>query len=285
MPSKPDRIRLAAIVKQYKGLYCEKWIAAARKFERAHNYLEASCSYAAARDSFGRRSSNWQCLEVFRRCSGAHALQHYPQLGLVLMGPPFYRQFDIPRISVPVPVQDGHALEPEGGWQDVGMLEYLRYYLLEHEDMAADYERLISRLACDIGSREGRSGDVDLGDFYFGLARQYGGHHRDTLFELAHGYLQAHDYDNALREFLLLRHWQMRLHVFEPAIWLEIADLHLYLGQALAGGRIVHDYALRCAQRPAKERLQLGRFAYSWATNHHPQPQLVALFEKYKLKH
>ena len=83
-----------------------------------------------------------------------------------------------------------------------------------------------------------------------------------------------------------VRRWRrVRLHVFEPAIWLEIADLHLYLGQALAGGRIVHDYALRCAQRPAKERLQLGRFAYSWATNHHPQPQLVALFEKYKLKH
>ena len=79
--------------------------------------------------------------------------------------------------------------------------------------------------------------------FCFGLARQYGGHHRDTLFELAYGYLQAHDYDNALREFLLLRHWQMRLHVFEPAIWLEIAGLHLYLGHqpssaAAAGGTV-----------------------------------------------
>ncbi len=92
-------------------------------------------------------------------------------------------------------------------------------------------------------SVSGAAGDVDLGDFYFGLARQYGGYHRDTLFEPAYGYLRAHGYDNALREFLLLRHWQMRLHVFEPAIWLEIAGLHLYLGHqpssaAAAGGTV-----------------------------------------------
>lgn len=285
MRTVPDRKFLAEISRQYKGSYCGKWIAAAHKFERAHNYLEAARSYSAARDSFRRRSAGWQCLEEWRAATGEHALRLYPALGLALMSPPFYLQFGVPRIRVPVPVVDGVAIEPEGGWKDVGMLEYLRYFLLNHESMAGDYERLASRLACQIGSREGRYGDVDLGDFYFGLARQYGGHHWETLAELAYAYLAALDYDNALREFLLLRKWQLRAHAFDASIWLEICHLQYYLGQNAKGDWMVRDYIAQCREKPAKEQRSLLRFAYSWAGKHHPQPAMVAALDRQKVKH
>lgn len=202
MRAGPDRKLLAEIARQYRGLECGNWIAAAHKYKREHNYLEATRSYAAARNTLAFQSAGWQCVEAWRAALAAHALSHYPALGLQLLDPIFYMRFGIPRIRIPVP--DGAGLDPEGGWQAEHMLEYLRYFLLDHEYMAEDYERLACRLACQIGSREGRYGDVNRAEFYFGLARQYGGQHWETLAELAYGYLAAQDYDGAYNRSMKL---------------------------------------------------------------------------------
>lgn len=283
MRAGPDRKLLAEIARQYRGLECGNWIAAAHKYKREHNYLEATRSYAAARDTLAFQSAGWQCVEAWRAAMAAHALSHYPALGLQLLDPTFYMRYGIPRIRIPVP--DGAALDSEGGWQAEHMLEYLRYFLLDHEYMAEDYERLACRLACQIGSREGRYGDVNRAEFYFGLARQYGGQHWETLAELGYGYLAAQDYDGALRELLLLRKWQLRARAFEAATWLEICHLHFYLGHSAAGTRMVRDYLRHCGGRPAKEERRLLRFAYSWASNHHPDPALVAALDRCTEKH
>jgi hypothetical protein len=282
MRARPDRKLLSQISRQYRGLECGKLIAIAHKYKRQQNYLEATRAYAAARNTLAFQSAGWQCVEAWRAATAAQALRDYPALGLQLLDPFFYQRFAIPRIRIPLPLGEAH--DADGGWSDERVLECLRYFLLDHEYMAEDYERLISRLACKIGAWEGRHGDVDRAEFYFGLARQYGGQHWETLSEVGHGYLAAQDYDGALRELLLLRKWQLRAKVFDAGTWLEICNLHFYLGHSAAGTRMVRDYLRQCSCLPLPDQRRLLRFAYSWAINHHPEPALVSALDRLTLK-
>ena len=284
MRARPDRKLLAEIARQHKGFECGQLIAAAHKYKRERNYLEAARAFAAARDTLGLQSAGWQCLELWRAATAARALRLYPALELQLLDPFFYMRYGIPRIRVPLPAVAGDAPELDGGWSEAGMLESLRYFLLDHEYMAVDYERLISRLACRIGGWVGRYGDVDVAEYHFGLARQYGGEHWETLAELAYGYLTAQDYDSALREFLMLRKWQVRTHAFDAGTWLEICHLHFYLGHTAQGAWMARDYLRQCSALPVTDQRRLLRFAYSWASNHHPDAALMAALDRFAVK-
>jgi len=143
------------------------------------------------------------------------------------------------------------------------------------------YVPIAVRLAYEVAVYEGLYGDVDKADHYFNLAKDYGPRSLIVTANLAHGYLRVRDYDNALKEFEQARKMFIKAESFIPDIWLNVANLHFYLGNKVKGKNAMQDYIAKSQLLPGDLPNRLIEYAFKWATKHKAEKGLIEILKDY----
>jgi tetratricopeptide (TPR) repeat protein len=205
------------------------------------------------------------------------ALASAPKLVLVMMKDAFYQQLELPHLPLPIPVADTETILQRDQWTVSELLEHLRYYLLTNTDETPKYAPIAVRLAYEMGVHEGVQGDIDKADYYFGLAKDYGPRSLTVTANVAYGYLKSRDYDNALKEFEQARKLLVKAEAFMPAIWLNIANLHFFLGSKVKGKNVMQDYIAKAELLPGDLPVKLIEYAFKWVAKYKAEKGLIEI--------
>jgi len=281
MDTKPDKKCVDEIFKTAEPYYSGQWISAARKYQKAGQFLEATHAYEKARNGFGQKSQQWKCLEAWRAFMEEKALATAPRLVLVMMKDTFYQQIELSPLPLPVPVADAESVLKQDQWTFAGLLENLRHYLLANKGETPKYAPIAVRLAYEAAVYEGLYGDLDKADHYFNLAKDYGPRILIVTANVAHGYLRVRDYDNALKEYEQARKILVKEDAFIPDIWLRVANLHFYLGNKVKGKNVVKDYFVKAEALPAEISRKVIQYGAKWATKNKAEKELIGMFREY----
>ncbi len=281
MDTKPDKKCVDEIFKKSESFYSGQWISAARKDQKAGQFLESTHAYEKARNGFGQKSQEWKCLEDWRAYMEEKTLATAPKLVLIMMKDTFYQQIELSPLPLPVPVADAGAMMQQDQWTFAALLENLRYYLLANKDETRKYAPIAVRLAYEVAVYEGLHGDIDKADHYFNLAKDYGPRNLIVTANVAHGYLRVRDYDNALKEYEQARKILIKEDAFIPDIWLRTANLHFYLGNKVKGKNVVKDYFVKAKALPAEISRKVIQYGAKWAMKNKAEKELIEMFREY----
>lgn len=281
MDNIPDKQCLEEIYSESKGYYSGQWIEAAQKYSKAENFLDAAFAYERARDGFGKRSPEWQCLEAWRAYMASKALQRSEPMMLVTLQDSFYQQFDVSTVPLPLSRDDIEAIIRHDGLSFAAITTSLRYYLLENPEKIEEYTPVIVRMAYEAGLYEGLYGDFDSAEHYFSLAQHYGW--QDIMVDaiVAGGYMAIGDYDKALEEYEEVHRSLRRRDNLVPNVWLATAKLCFDQGRTRKGRNIVNDYIDRAEVSPLASFEELVQYGLRWSIQNGAEPKMIAMLAEH----
>ena len=246
MKSVPDNHCVDAIYSAHAEHYSGLWIRAAREFYTAGNMLDAARAYENARNGFGKRHPDRNCLEAWRAFTEAQALQMAPAYGLQLLPDSFYENLQVLPVQVPVPVgADGVALLPDQ-MTYANVLESIRFYLLAQPHQNRDFSALVVMLALELADDENTFRDGHKAELFLGIAKDYAGRDLGLCAKVGYGYMRSGKYDTAVTELETVKRWLWNTGDFDPKVWVSLAHLYFVQERPKKARNAIQDYMAMC---------------------------------------
>ena len=246
MKSLPDNHCVDAIYSAHAEHYSGLWIRAAREFYTAGNMLDAARAYENARNGFGKRHPDRNCLEAWRAFTEAQALQMAPAYGLQLLPDSFYENLQVLPVRVPVPVgADGVALLPDQ-MTYANVLESIRFYLLAQPHQNRDFSALVVMLALELADDENTFRDGHKAELFLGIAKDYAGRDLGLCAKVGYGYMRSGRYDDAVTVLEAVKRWLSKTSDLKPKVWISLANLYWIQASIKKARNQIQDFMAMC---------------------------------------